>query len=79
MYETEDLRSLLNEEVELSNSPSLRQEENDGALWDIFRREDVPTLEEYLRKHSTEFRHTFCVPVEQVMLIMTSKMYSLQT
>lgn len=37
-----------------------------AAVWDIFRRKDVPKLVEYLKKHYKEFHHYNNCPVDSV-------------
>ena len=54
----------------ISNDTVDGKQTEGGALWDIFRREDSPKLQEYLRKHSREFRHVYCCPIEQVIMVI---------
>ncbi|GBG92070.1 hypothetical protein CBR_g54325 [Chara braunii] len=38
-----------------------------GAVWDVFRREDIGKLEEYLREHWREFRHLNNEPLKRLL------------
>ncbi|XP_039819572.1 lysine-specific demethylase JMJ25-like isoform X2 [Panicum virgatum] len=49
------------------NPESGEHERTGGALWDIFRREDADKLQDYLKKHTLEFRNLHCNPVKQVI------------
>ncbi|KAF7808295.1 lysine-specific demethylase JMJ25-like isoform X1 [Senna tora] len=42
-----------------------------GAIWDIFRRQDVPKLQEYLKQHFREFRHVNCCRLQKLWMLNT--------
>ncbi|KAL5707628.1 hypothetical protein ACHQM5_018509 [Ranunculus cassubicifolius] len=76
-YRAQDREERCTTVLKESHSPSVQtsppvrklqrpQTTEGGALWDIFRRQDVPKLMEYLKKHFREFRHIFDSPLKQV-------------
>ncbi|WVZ13098.1 hypothetical protein V8G54_017628 [Vigna mungo] len=52
-------------DTKLENDLLFGGDASEGALWDIFRRQDVSKLQEYLKKHFREFRHVHCCPLKQ--------------
>ncbi|ONK67149.1 uncharacterized protein A4U43_C06F16480 [Asparagus officinalis] len=50
-----------------SKAESSLEGNHGGAVWDIFRRQDVPQLIKYLQKHWKEFRHISNRPVDSVV------------
>lgn len=65
--------------VDLENKFDGPEEENGGAVWDIFRRQDVPKLEDYLKEHQKEFKHTLGSPVDQVVHPIHDQVFYLTT
>ncbi|PHT53348.1 hypothetical protein CQW23_07810 [Capsicum baccatum] len=53
--------------VALETKQDCAEVECGGAVWDIFRRQDVPKLIEYLQRHWREFRHFNNSPVASVI------------
>lgn len=59
------------EDEEIPQNDTRGSDEYGGALWDIFRRQDVPKLTEYIKKHLNEFRGINNAPVRAVSIIFT--------
>ncbi|XP_051124201.1 lysine-specific demethylase JMJ25-like [Andrographis paniculata] len=65
--EDEDERHASCSPLDSETVPGNGDDNKDGALWDIFRRKDVPKLEEYLKKYFKEFRHIYGNPLPQIV------------
>lgn len=65
-----DLAEGTSSEEKISEEMESWEASDGGALWDIFRRQDVPQLQEYLNKHFREFRYIHAGTVPQVSTIV---------
>ncbi|EYU20992.1 hypothetical protein MIMGU_mgv11b022386mg, partial [Erythranthe guttata] len=66
------------EKIDSSTSANNEQRfeaQKGGVVWDVFRRQDIPKLEEYLRRHYRQFRHIF--PLQQLFHLIHEKAFYL--
>lgn len=64
-------------DAKVSEEIEILEASDGGALWDIFRREDVPLLQKYLNKHFREFRHIHAGLVPQVTTTFCDNLHSI--
>ncbi|CAL0300096.1 unnamed protein product [Lupinus luteus] len=50
--------NMVNGELPLKQNGDVSEETNPGLLWDVFRRQDIPKVTEYLKMHWKEFGKT---------------------
>ncbi|KAL1336037.1 hypothetical protein HN51_030453 [Arachis hypogaea] len=61
--------------LENPNGDKSKFTEDSGAQWDVFRREDVPKLLEYLKRHHDEFSYSHEYQEEMVHPILDQSFY----
>lgn len=62
-------------QLEKESEVVLPEKAHAGALWDVFRRQDVPKLNEYVKVHWNEFKNDLCLPDDSVSLLPSPFMH----
>ncbi|KAK2977097.1 hypothetical protein RJ640_017621, partial [Escallonia rubra] len=74
-YEDTDDEDSSQDDVENSCHGEKLVADSCGAEWDIFRRQDVPKLLQYLRRHFKEFSQAYCLPKQVVHPILDQSFF----
>ncbi|XP_052308474.1 lysine-specific demethylase JMJ28 isoform X3 [Populus trichocarpa] len=73
---TSDNLKFYGKHSESSNNFRMKKlSESCGAQWDVFRRQDVPKLAEYLRRHFNEFTYTYGLQKHMVHPILDQNFF----